>query len=87
MLAVTRDEGVDAEFRLLTAAGRRSLRKTLGGGNGYDTGTQKHTACSDTAGTGVVWWSTPNARLAHLRDGSGGPKEGSHHVHNVTHHS
>ena len=30
MLAVTREEGVDSECGLLTAAGRRSLRKTLG---------------------------------------------------------
>ena len=55
MLAVTRDEDIDAECGLLTAAGRRSLQKTFLGGNRYDTGSQKHTTCSGIAGIGVVW--------------------------------
>ena len=63
-----------------------SLQKTIGGGNRYDTGSQKHMACSGIAGIGVVWCSTPNTRRAHLRDGGGGQKEGSYHVYNVTHH-
>ena len=97
MVAVTGDEGGDADCGLRTAAGRRSLWKTVEaeGGSIEATATVRYRHRStETYGVcgycgywcGVMFNTLHSTPVAPSCDGSDGLKEGWHCKHNKNHH-